>query len=104
MSTSFALAWEDYRKRRRRFLIAWLAGPPLVFLVGYVHTALTDTTIVFWFAAVVLIIMLFVTGINLGAFRCPRCGELFFNTKWVVNNQFRKTCGNCGFRKWAEAA
>jgi ribosomal protein S27AE len=100
MSASYAKAWEDYRTRRRRFFIVW---PGALVVLG-LALPLTGSSSLFWAGAVVYVVLFIAAGYSLSSFPCPRCDAPFFSTKWLANNQFRRTCGHCGLRKWAEGA
>ena len=108
--TGYAAAWERLRVFRRRFLLVWLGSVPVWFAVTYLGFLLTKSFVVGWVAAASVMILFVVTGIRFQSFPCPRCGEPFFGRRgwflglpWASNNVFRRTCGFCGLRKYAEA-
>ena len=86
-------AWDDYRNRRRWFFGVWIGGflllGALIKLFGNVIFVLAPV----WMLAFVVVAW------RLSAFRCPRCGRLFFST-WIQGDLFAQRCLHCGLSKW----
>jgi hypothetical protein len=108
--SGYSAAWERLRRFRRQFLWAWLGYVPIGFGVAYLGFLVTRSFVVGWIAAVALMLLFLAIGIRFQSFPCPRCGEPFFGRRgtffglpWASNNVFRRTCGSCGLRKYAEA-
>ncbi len=61
-------------------------------------------------AALVWMVAFAVIGYQRGNFRCPRCGELFFqkfdDRSWRMSwqhNPLARRCLHCGLPKWAQS-
>jgi len=96
--------WRSHAIWRRIFLIALLTYFPGVAALGIFLSAQYQTgtiLIVIWQIWAGLLI---ISGVRIGAFRCPRCGSLFFarrTNQWPYHNILARSCQTCGLRKWA---
>ncbi len=100
--TVFALAWTDYRRRRRWFFGVWLGGFLLVAMLASLLSALSLDDLAFVILGPSWGIAFFIVGIRLEFFRCPSCQRRFFCTWWYCN-LFARRCVHCGLPKWSEA-
>lgn len=93
--------WSEYR-RRRRFAFWYVVGGLLLlavllpFLAGTSFNVLKSILIIMWFVGSI------VMSFRMGGFRCPRCGERFFEGD-SHHNGFAKHCLHCGLQKYEEA-
>ena len=99
-ATDWNSAWEEYRRRRARFFAVWFGGIPCAVLFAYFLVWLTKTAFLGWVGLAIWPVLFVLAAVDLYTFPCPRCGQPFFSTKWIGNNQFRRTCGWCGLPKW----
>ncbi len=94
-------AWQDYQRRIRCFLLAWLGGFVLIaaLLVPLDALGSPDWTPmalgIAWMAAFAW------AGLRLQQFRCPRCSNAFFYTTFSYW-PFARECRHCGLPKWRE--
>jgi len=93
-------AWEDYRRRRRLFLIAWLGYLPGAGLIGFLLAQVFQNDSAFVAVALCWMVFFAISAEWLRRFPCPNCGKAFFHT-WLWNNPFAKKCLHCGWPKWA---
>jgi hypothetical protein len=94
---SFRSPWDDYRRRRRFFLAAFLS--PFVFALGYPLWLLVGNVPVFY--VFVAWLPLYAVGVMwLHRFPCPRCSRPFF-CKRLDRNTFTGHCLHCGLPKWS---
>jgi hypothetical protein len=97
-------AWSDYTRRRNFFLVVFLGYIPWGALVFFVMNKLrmpqsaVGILIVAWF------LMYPVAAIRFSLWRCPRCGNPFYQ-KWWYHNDLARKCVHCGLaRKEIKAA
>lgn len=92
--------WSEYR-RRNRIALSFLfggflfLGPVLMLLRGIVPEFLGSMLMLVWFFGSVA------TGYWAAGFRCPRCGEYFFQGNFY-RNSFARRCVHCRLPKWEE--
>jgi hypothetical protein len=94
-----ASSWDDYRRRRRLFWIAFLGYLPVVASVGLFLKWLFGSEVPFLVLALTWMAFFFVAGIRMNTFPCPRCGKPFFQTLFY-GNPLAKRCVRCGWPKW----
>jgi len=91
-SDRFAVAWKDFRRRKRLFWWLFLGWIPTGVLVMFVLRRFALRIMLAYMAAV------FVVGLWVPLFVCPRCGERFLS--WWHRDPFgamdAKKCANCG--------
>jgi len=89
--------WDDYRRRWRFFLAAFLG--PFIFALGYPLWLLIGNVPVFY--VFVAWLPLYVVAVMwLYGFPCPRCSRPFF-CKRLDRNIFARCCLHCGLPKWS---
>lgn len=86
--------WKDYRRLRNQFVLAWMGFFPVaVVLIGISRNQhsprLGYATVIVWIA------LIFLTGIRVYFWRCPRCGKQYapFAGSALINVQ---QCAHCG--------
>ena len=94
-------SWQEYRKRRKLLLFAFLAYMPVVALIGFVTTWLFKSTTPVFVAAFSWMAFYLVAGIRFQRFKCPRCGKWLF-AKWWYHNMFARRCVHCALPKYAD--
>ena len=92
--------WQEYRKRRKLALFAFLGYMPVVFVIALVSIRLFHTTIPAFVAALSWMVFYAVASMRCSSFRCPRCQKWFF-AKWWYHNGFARRCVHCGLPKYA---
>jgi hypothetical protein len=101
MEAPIESSWEDYGRRRRRFLMSSASlvifFPAVIVLQHLVPQMLPILT----FA--ILFLCWIITGSWMMVWRCPRCAKPFFYTWWATNS-FARRCMHCGLNKWEEPA
>jgi hypothetical protein len=105
----YAVAWRDYRRRRRIFFLIFLGGLPWIYvlygLIGVRIAALTGIKPGYFFWPIVgsWVLAWLAAQIRLMLFRCPRCNNLFhyFRGNIVVGTTHSRRCMNCGLPRWA---
>lgn len=108
--------WKHYRVLRWQAFLGWLFGAYMGRFasdLSRLYYALFHTSMnlkVYWGLTAICVAagfsILLYTWIRWGWWACPRCGGPFFGTtpffgKACGANPFRRTCSNCGLRKWA---
>ena len=97
-------AWRDLTKRRWLLWGLFLSYVPgvglLCTVIGRPLAALTGGDPCLWIGLCWLLAFM-LAGIYLQRFRCPRCQEAFFQTRWW-HNPFSRKCLHCG--AWPGAA
>jgi len=104
----YSVAWRRYRRWSQLFWIVFVFYLPiLAFVVGALGWTHGDDLAIF-VAAFVWMMAFALVGYQKGNFRCPRCGELFFqkfdDRPWRMvwwHNPFARRCMHCGLTKWA---
>lgn len=102
----YAIEWHEYKVRRTTLVLLYLGYLPFAILIDFLldtflegNETLMAVAAISWLAASGIAIWRF------GSFRCPRCGEEFFNRKVFAFIRFHqplaKHCWNCGLKKWA---
>jgi hypothetical protein len=93
--------WNTLRHRERVGMGLWLGYLPGTFMLGQPLSVALGSEIAFlgvglaWMAACLLVVFW------CGSFRCPRCGNTFYQNWWYQGSYARK-CAHCGLPKWAE--
>jgi hypothetical protein len=93
--------WNTLRRRERVGMGLWLGYLPGTFVLGQPFSDALGSEIAFlivglaWMATCLLVVFW------CGSFRCPRCGNRFYQNWWYQGSYARK-CAHCGLRKWAE--
>jgi len=93
-------AWQDLRKRRRIFWIAYIVFLPGIFVIMDAPAA-TSGRVFFWTGGAWCVSVV-AANAYLSAFRCPRCTKRYFFRPWFYNHYARK-CIHCGLRRWSSA-
>jgi hypothetical protein len=91
-------AWQDYRRRVRGFVIAWLGG---FASIAALLVALDAFGAPEWAPMALGLAWMAVfawTSIRLQRFPCPRCGKPFFSTTFSYW-PFAQECRHCGLPK-----
>jgi hypothetical protein len=101
-SPDFAVAWNDYRHRRRWFFGVWLGGFLAIALLVGLLSKLSPDDVVFYILGLTWMIAFIVVAIRLQFFKCPRCHHKFFGSAGYSNPLARK-CLHCGLPKWSES-
>jgi hypothetical protein len=94
-------SWDNYRKRRRLFLIALLGFFPFALLVMFPLSYVCQSDTLGYRAGLAYLVFYGIASLQFAFFPCPKCGKSFF-VKWWYNNFFTRQCVHCGFPKWAE--
>jgi hypothetical protein len=98
----YAGAWKRYRFWARLRLVGILGWLPYGALVGFVTDALRLPG-AFTPLALTWMGLLGVVAVRASRFRCPRCGETFFQ-RGLRHNSMAKRCLHCGLQKWESVA
>src|SRR6266550_8969240 len=96
-----APSWEDYRRRRRLFLIAWLGYLPGMGAIAILLERIFHNEVIIMAVALCWMVFFAVSGSRLISFRCPNCRKRFFRS-WY-SNAFARKCMHCGWPKWMPA-
>lgn len=91
-------SWEDYRRRRRLFWIAFLGTIPVA-TVGMILRRIVDSEYPFNVVALGWIGFFAYAGSRMNRFPCPRCGRPFFD-KFLTQNPLAQYCVHCAWPKW----
>ena len=97
LQVDYAVAWNEYRKLSRTFLLIVLGFVPCCLAVGYFSIKLLGTPLpafvlgVLWMGAYGLYAVRFYN------WPCPRCGKRF-NLFWLIPT---KRCHHCKLPKWS---
>ncbi len=100
ISSSYAAAWNTYRRRRNGMITPFIA---LGAAMGLDAIAPTASFMAIHRSAVALILaawFMFVT-IRLYYWPCPRCKEPFFS-RVSFEGAFARRCSHCGLAKWSD--
>ena len=84
--------WTDYNRRMRWFFGIWMGGFAVSALVIYASQSTRYEHVVFWLSLGTWIFACIVAKSRLMAFRCPKCGQRFFNPYWP----YPEKCRHCG--------
>jgi hypothetical protein len=106
---SYSTAWRRYKLWSLAFWIGFAAYLPMLAFVNRVFAGNSVGAGNIIFAAAFVWMMIWCAiGYQKFNFRCPRCGELFFNKfddrPWRMvwrHNPFARHCVHCGPPKWA---
>jgi hypothetical protein len=100
--SNFSVAWLDLKRRRRICWISWAAFFPAMFCVGVLSQVLHREWL-FLVGGVIFFAWLFAVGIHALAFRCPRCGELFYFSFWppTWRGFLGRECTHCGLPRFS---
>lgn len=96
---SYDNAWNEYRRRVRAFLGAWLGAfvfsTALMYALSLVDAAESLGMIIgaFWLPGFAI------AGIRSQLFACPRCHDPFFSSHFPYW-PFARKCMHCGLPKW----
>jgi|SRR6185369_8411604 len=93
--------WQDYRRRRLRFLVVWLTYVPGVLIVGYPLTRAFGSDIPIYLVAGAWMLAFVFSAGHMESFSCPRCHRAFFCASWF-HNPLARRCVHCGFPKWSD--
>lgn len=94
----YALAWNDYRKRRK---MLWYSALGIFAIMAILNFFVSNLAVPIlgpiWMVATI------VSYFRLLFFRCPRCHHTFF-VRWsfMLNNWFARRCMHCGLPKWSK--
>lgn len=98
MSPEYQRAWRQYRRRRNAFVVSVLSFPVISCLVPLRSLGLGTNA---WGVIGVAWLALWgVLGGSLSLWKCPRCGNTYFQ-KSATNGMFVRHCMHCGLPKWA---
>jgi hypothetical protein len=100
---NFAPVWEEYRRRRRQFLIAFFGVFALLMATVTVSRPLGLEVLPAIAVTILMPVWLIgwaITAFRFSGFYCPRCDRPFFSTRWY-HNQLSQKCLHCGLPKWA---
>jgi DNA-directed RNA polymerase subunit RPC12/RpoP len=98
MESAYKRAWDDYRRRRRKFMRSTVLLIILFPLAAIEQHRLAESTAILVMGLVVVAWLVF--GCWMMAWRCPRCGNPFFH-KFLMTNSMAQHCLYCGLHKWA---
>lgn len=107
VAPTYAAAWQDFRRRRRAVWIIWLTYLPGAGGVAALGQRVVGSGTPGIVVAVMWMAAFLASGLRVGAFRCPRCGERFTSRGgplFRVNNPFTGKCLHCGVRVGEEPA
>jgi hypothetical protein len=99
--SDYEFAWQKCRSLTNQFVFALVVQILIVAASIHYSGAIRRNfapTVALQLAWVVVV---FVTGIRLQIFRCPRCGEKFFVSPAYYHNVFARRCLNCGLPKYS---
>ena len=97
-------AWNDYKRRRNFFLVVFLGYIPWGALVFFAMDKLGIPQSAVWVLIGAWFVLYPVAAIRFSLWRCPRCGNPFYQ-KWWYHNGFARKCVHCGLaRKEIKAA
>jgi len=93
--------WNPLRRIERLGLVLWLGYLPTVFVIGWPLSKALGSDIAFLGVALAWMAVLALVVFWAGSFRCPRCGNPFFQ-QWGYQGSYARKCAHCGLPKWAE--
>src|SRR5258706_9041904 len=92
----YGAAWENYRTRRRFFLVVWIGGFGLAALLIWLSITFQMASKVTFLAIMAAWMISFIIAANgWSQFPCPRCGQQFFR-RARGDAAAKNTCQNCG--------
>jgi hypothetical protein len=94
LSESYVLAWREYRKRQILAISAMVAFIVVPLGVGWLTIAGYWRDLTIGLLYVVLLISVFVFGLRLAFWPCPRCRKPF--------RGFSDRCHHCGLALWSQ--
>ena len=105
----YSAAWRHYRLWSWAFWIGFVSYlPGLAFVSRALGWTRDGNSTAIFLTAFVWMLAWAAIGYQKSNFRCPRCGELFFNKfdnrPWRMawqHNPFARRCVHCGLPKWA---
>jgi hypothetical protein len=98
--TPYEEQWQRYRRNSRAVWFFWLGWLPFGALVVFPAMRFTGSEKLGFGLGFAWMLAFGVFGIRAGNFRCPRCGNKFFSTRWYQNSWSFK-CVHCGLPKWS---
>lgn len=100
---TYTQSWQDYRRRIRWFLIAWLGGFVAIAVLAWMIAAIGIQTPGWAFPSLAAAWMTAFawTALRLQQFPCPRCREPFFRKPFSYW-PFSRECRHCSLPKWQE--
>lgn len=99
-------AWDEYRRRRRAFLLTLLVLPLWLVPGGTIEHVLAsygykaNSLVTFAVAVLPPMACVVVAYLRLMFWPCPHCGRSF-HVSWWDGNVFARRCVHCGLPKWA---
>ena len=92
--------WEQYRKLRKEFLVAFLGfipavGSAAIIGFGFLASFIPGLAVLICYGA-----LLFVVTYRLALWRCPRCNDFYFRW-WFSWGIIAQHCAHCGLPKFA---
>ncbi|MDR3722065.1 MAG: hypothetical protein P4L00_10730 [Candidatus Acidoferrales bacterium] len=92
--------WQKVKQHRNQFWLMAAGYVPVCFTVAWVSMKLFQTSTpaiafaIFWMG------LIFLTGIRVNTFLCPRCGKWFSTIWWYNLSFFARRCVHCGLPKY----
>ena len=100
----YRAAWQEYRKLRILFPVAFLGWLPFVIVLSAVfsffHLSGNIAGVVWVTLALAWIPFMSISSWRWANWKCPRCGQAF---KWSYDHFFPKHCHYCNLPMWAES-
>ncbi len=93
----YTVAWDDYKYRRRWCLGISLGGLAFIGVVLIFSPFETVREYDFGILGPIWFVASIITAYRVSWFRCPRCGQRFFEALWY-HNGFARRCLHCGLR------
>src|ERR1700745_1068184 len=96
----FEQQWNEYKRRRNLFLLAFVGYLPVVSTLGSLSVRVFHTQSLFPIVAFSWMGFIAVAGLRFNFWPCPRCGKWFAATCWY-KNPFARRCVHCGLPKYS---
>lgn len=93
--------WDAYRVRRNIAIVGFVCFLPVFALLLRIigHSSWAGYVVgVLGFA---WLFGIFISGVSVLRFRCPRCNEPFGATRWYNKSVFARKCVHCGLPKYS---
>lgn len=91
--------WHEYKRRRMRFILAFVLGSAVVG-IGFLASSLIDSSAPASLGIVVFTVGVLWSSTSLSKFPCPKCGKPFIYGD-EIRNGFTRQCVHCGLPKWS---
>jgi hypothetical protein len=96
----YSSEWDAYRLRRNAAIIGFVCFLPLFTLLIGIFGHFLWAGFVVGVLGLAWLLGIFVAGVSVLMFRCPRCNKRFGATWWYNKSVFVRKCVHCGLPKF----